>query len=65
MDLAEGTVCTPEGLVDDITIEHEGSVNGGDGSGGDNPSGGSRGSIATYLTFTMGVAWAQWHGILW
>jgi hypothetical protein len=57
MDLAEGTICTPQGLVHDITIEHDGSVNGGEGgtSGGDDFSGGSRRSIAAYTVLAMGV----------
>ena len=64
MDLAEGTVCTPQGLVDDVTIEHDGSVN---GNGGGNSGGGDRwrGSMATCLGLTVGVAWVQWHGIPW
>ncbi|KFH41927.1 hypothetical protein ACRE_073710 [Hapsidospora chrysogenum ATCC 11550] len=58
MDLAEGTICTPQGLVDDITVEHDGSVNGGDGGssgGGDDFSMGSRRSIVAYTVLAIGV----------
>ncbi|KAL6869289.1 hypothetical protein ACO1O0_000613 [Amphichorda felina] len=70
MDLAEGTACTPQGLVDDVTIEHDGSVNGDgdgddDGDGGDSFSGASRGSMGMCLVLTVSVAWAQWYGTPW
>lgn len=60
MDLAEGTICTPEGLTEEITIEHDGSVNGGDGEdsgndGGDTFSGGARTGVAAGFAIAAGV----------
>lgn len=62
MDLAEGTICTPEGLTEDITIEHDGSVNGGDSGGddsgndgGDTFSGGARHGIAAGFAVAAGA----------
>lgn len=61
MDLAEGTICTPEGLTENITIEHDGSVNGGDGgdgsgnNGGETFSGGARHGVAAGFAVAAGV----------
>lgn len=67
MDLADGTKCTPSGLVKDITIEHDGSV---DGQGGNNNnddgnrnrvSGGSKISVGmSLLACTVISVWFQW-----
>ena len=60
MDLAEGTICTPQGLTEDITIEHDGTVNGQGGGddgndGGDSFSGGARHGVAAGCVVAAGV----------
>ena len=68
MDLAEGTKCTPEGLTEEFSIEHDGTVNGGNGGGndgGDSFSGGPRGAAAAYVALTITIAWVPWVGLFW
>lgn len=66
MDLAEGTKCTPDGLTDDMGIEHDGSVNGeGGASNGDGLSDGVRGALGRYLALTIFVVWLDGCGMPW
>lgn len=67
MDLAQGTVCTPGGLTEEIRIEHDGSVNGEGGPGrsggprnGNGFTGGAWGSVVTtYLPLSAFAVWVH------
>lgn len=69
MDLAQGTICTPQGLSEEITIEHDGSFNGEGGrsaNGGyaDGLSSGLRSIVGMYLPLMAAVIWMHRSGIL-
>lgn len=65
MHLADGTRCTPEGLTEEVDIEHDGSVDGGEAGGGSgSQSGGHVNGFTTktYLPMMAFLAWMHWEG---
>jgi hypothetical protein len=65
MHLADGTRCTPQGLTEEVDIEHDGSVDGGAGGGSRGQSGGRANSFTaqTCLPLTTLVVWMHWRGL--
>lgn len=61
MHLADGTICTPEGLTGEFSIEHDGSVNGDGGQ-----SAGHANSLTTqtyeYMSLAALVVLTHWRG---
>ncbi|KAG9249535.1 uncharacterized protein F5Z01DRAFT_678594 [Emericellopsis atlantica] len=55
MDLAEGTKCSPDGLSDEMSIEHDGSVN---GQGGQDTNAGTPQSSGARCKGAIGLALA-------
>lgn len=49
MHLADGTVCTPGGLTEEVDIEHDGSVDGGEGDDGSRTQSAGHGNALALL----------------
>lgn len=70
MDLAEGTACTPLGVVDDIDVEHDGDADSGGSGGSGGPKGGSGGGLrrtvgACVCLAVLVTAIHQGGGVVW
>ncbi|CAH0049866.1 unnamed protein product [Clonostachys solani] len=60
MNLSDGTICTPAGLTEEITIEHDGSVNGTDGGSSRRTSDATRNSVSRLLVLWVLAMLIQW-----
>ncbi|CAG9938339.1 unnamed protein product [Clonostachys rosea f. rosea IK726] len=62
MNLSDGTICTPAGLTEEITIEHDGSVNGtDDGGSSQRTSDGTRNAVSRFLVLWVSAMLIRWR----